>query len=225
MLHNNAALTPRLAVFILIGASLLFVLIAAAVSTEVFAQLDNDVLIFLRNAENLAQPRGPAWLEHFTQELTALGGWPLLTMLSVTLTVFFVLRGQWDFAIILPAVALGEMVMVSQMKLAFARLRPDAVPHLVEATSNSFPSGHAASAAAIYLTLGLMLANISTSKSMRLYAFITPVTLAVMIGLSRIYLGVHYPSDVFAGWCVGAAWASLIWIAAWKLTAPPSSNR
>ncbi|MEM9616646.1 MAG: phosphatase PAP2 family protein [Pseudomonadota bacterium] len=95
--------------------------------------------------------------------------------------------------------------------------RPDFIPHLIHSSSASFPSGHAASAAAVYLTFGFAIASLMARRVLRYYALGTSLLIAFLIGVSRIYLGVHCPSDVVAGWCVGAAWASAVWLVADRL--------
>lgn len=215
MLHPKGAITPRAATIVLIVALVIFAALAATAPAGRFDAAEHSFMLSLRNASDLSIPAGPAWFQYFAEQATALGGWPLLTLLSLTVIGFFLMRRQWDFALILIAVITGESVITGQLKHLFDRARPDFLPHLVEATSKSFPSGHASSAAAVYLTLGLMLANILEQKPLRIYALSCAISLATLTGLSRIYLGVHYPTDVLAGWCVGSAWASAVWLAAY----------
>ena len=218
MLHSHSALTPRAAFFILIFSLVVFAALAATAPFGAFDELERAFMTSLRAGEGLGEPLGPAWLGEFALEVTTLGGWPLLTLLSALLLGVFLLRGQGDFVGVLLAVVIGHAILVRALKALFERERPDFLEHLAHATHSSFPSGHSASAAAVYLTLGLMLANISERRSFRLYAIGGAIMVASLIGLSRIYLGVHYPTDVIAGWAVGSAWASLVWIIAWRMT-------
>ena len=114
------------------------------------------------------------------------------------------------------AVASGTLLSEG-LKLGFARPRPELAPHMVEVYSASFPSGHALLSAIAYLTLGAMLARASTKKRIKTLALMVAAMLTILVGLSRIYLGVHWPSDVLAGWALGAAWAALWWLFAWWL--------
>ncbi len=217
MLHADAAVSPRFAQLMLAGSVVVFLVLAATAPGDAFEAAERSFILSLRQADNPALLSGPGWLLYFMQNITALGGWPVLTVLSLMLAGALALQRQWYFLIILLAVVIGETVLTDMLKDLFARERPDFVPHLIEASSESFPSGHSASAAAIYLTFGLAIANVLNKEAARWYALSMSLALVFLIGLSRVYLGVHYPSDVIAGWCVGAAWASAVWLAAWRL--------
>ena len=116
-------------------------------------------------------------------------------------------------AFVIGAVA-GGAILSSLLKIAFERARPVIVTHLVGVTSPSFPSGHALNASVTYLTLGMLLAKTEQNRAVRIYLISTAILLSVLVGCSRLYLGVHWPSDVLAGWCVGSAWALICSLAA-----------
>ena len=105
-------------------------------------------------------------------------------------------------------------MLETMLKLGFARPRPELVSHLVDVTSFSFPSGHATMATITYLTLGVLLARVQERRRMKLYLLAVAILVALIVGISRVYLGVHWPTDVLAGWCVGAAWALACWLVA-----------
>ena len=113
-----------------------------------------------------------------------------------------------------PALARGDLVITNLLKDVFQRDRPPAVLHVVRAINASFPSGHAALSATVFLTLGALVAHFAERRRVRVYALTTAVILSLLVGCSRVYLGVHWPTDVLGGWCVGAAWALLWWGAA-----------
>jgi undecaprenyl-diphosphatase len=106
----------------------------------------------------------------------------------------------------------GGALLSSVLKATFNRPRPDVVAHLVQVSSASFPSGHSLISAVIYPTLGAVLASLSVQRRTKIYFILSAFVLMVLIGLSRMYLGVHYPSDVLAGWTVGLAWSLACWL-------------
>lgn len=207
-------MTPRLQQSVLGASVLIFIILALTAPGGGFEEAERALMLSLRDAENPALLRGPDWLSYFMQNITALGGWPLLTVLAVTLSGAFALTRRWPMLVILLGVMLGESIITGLLKDLFDRERPDFIPHLIYSSSASFPSGHAASAAAVYLTFGFAIANLMARKVLRYYALGAALLIAFLIGVSRVYLGVHYPTDVVAGWCIGAAWASTIWLIA-----------
>jgi undecaprenyl-diphosphatase len=170
---------------------------------------DESVLRALREADDPADPIGPIWLEEAGRDITALGGIPVLALVTFGVSGFLWLSGKthamWS---VLAAVVSGTCLSYG-LKFAFARPRPDLVPHLSQVYSSSFPSGHAMMSAVVYLTLGSLLAAVIHERRAKLYVISAAVVLTLLIGVSRVYLGVHYPTDVLAGWSVGLAWALL----------------
>lgn len=213
------ALTPRAArsMLLLSAASagvLVFVVMAAmAMRGEPFA-FDRDALLLLRSAEDPAIPVGPGWLLPAARDLTALAGTPVLTALALILIGYFAVKRRWGLIALLLAAVIGETLLAQNLKELFGRPRPDVVPHLVAASSASFPSGHSTSAAAIYLTLAALIARETKERIVRNYVYFVAVTLALIVGVSRVYLGVHYPTDVIGGLSFGAAWAAIVLVAA-----------
>lgn len=138
-------------------------------------------------------------------------------MLTVLITVYLLLDRRWQIAIFVFSSVLTGWLASTLLKILVARPRPDIVPHLVEVSDLSFPSGHAMVSAVTYLTLGALVARTQRYRSTRIFVMVAGVFLAVIIGLSRIYLGVHYPTDVFAGWCAGALWALGCWLISKRL--------
>jgi undecaprenyl-diphosphatase len=144
-------------------------------------------------------------------DITALGGTAVLTLITAGVIGFLLMDGKRGAALFVLVAVAGGSLLTTLAKLAFARPRPELVAHLVEVSSYSFPSGHAMSSAVTYLTLGALLARTQARKRIKAYLLGVAVVLTLMIGTSRVYLGVHYPSDVLAGWSLGAAWAMLCW--------------
>ena len=168
---------------------------------------DHAVLDYLRAPGDASVPVGPRWLLAVARDVSALGGVSVLTLLTLLVLGFLALHRQWRLAAVLLAATLGATVLNFEMKRFFDRARPEAAYHLVEVGNASFPSGHSMLSAATYLTLGLMLAAITSRFWTKVYFLAAAVFIVVLVGVTRIYLGVHFPTDVAAGWSLGAAWA------------------
>lgn len=173
---------------------------------------DETILLGLRHATDLATPIGPAWLTKMMSDLTALGGTTVLTLITVLVVLFLVLRGSKRTAAFVTVSVLGGWLLSTLLKLGVARPRPELVSHLVVVSDFSFPSGHAMLSAVTYLTLGALLSRMEQRRALKLFYLFTALLLTILIGCSRVYLGVHYPTDVVGGWTAGAAWASLCWL-------------
>jgi undecaprenyl-diphosphatase len=193
---------------------LIFAAMAGLVTSGNVQAFDEAVLRGLRSAADPARPAGPAWLAPFAGDLTALAGTPVLTVATIVIAGWFIVRRETSMLVILLIAVIGQTLLANGFKDLFGRPRPDIVPHLAHATGFSFPSGHSASAASIYLTLAAMVASQTRSSAVRAYVFIVAVILALIVGASRVFLGVHYPTDVIGGLGFGAAWAAIVWIAA-----------
>ncbi len=185
---------------------------------------DEGVLLMLRDPADPAMPRGPAWLTKMMVDITALGGVTVLTLLVTLVVVYLALRQKYRTALFVTASILGGWALSSAMKLGIARPRPEVVQHLVEVTDMSFPSGHAMLSAITYLTLGAMLSRLEERASLRYFFPLVAVVLTLIIGLSRIYLGVHYPTDVLGGWAAGMVWACGSWFVARRVLGSPSGR-
>ncbi len=170
---------------------------------------DRWIVSAMRDPANPGTPVGPAWLTKAMVDLTALGGGAFLTLLTLATAGYLIAarkRGTAAFVVI--AIASGGLV-VNLLKWIFVRARPDLVPHLVSVDSASFPSAHAMNSAVTYLTLGVLLSRTQKDRRLKAYLIGTALFLTLIVGFSRVYLGVHWPTDVLAGWAVGAAWAIL----------------
>lgn len=174
--------------------------------------LDETILKLLRSPQDLGTPIGPDWLTKGLTDITSLGGVTVLALLTVLSVVYLLLIRRKVTGMFLLISVFGGWMVSNGLKLGVARPRPDLVPHLVAVHDLSFPSGHAMLSAVTYLTLGLLLARMQTSRAARYYFVAIAVLLTLLIGISRVYLGVHFPTDVLGGWSAGAAWACLCWL-------------
>lgn len=187
---------------------MLFDKVASAVAEGDPVAFDRELLVFLRQPGDLATPIGPPWLHQVMIDVTALGSVALLTIITTLATGYLVARRKpWLAAFTVGAVAGGALIS-SVLKLIYARTRPDIVEHLVGIDSASFPSGHAMNSAVTFLTLAVLLARAEKSAAVRRYLVSAAIALTLLVGFSRLYLGVHWPTDVAAGWIVGGLWAA-----------------
>ena len=182
--------------------------------TRVF---DEQVLLFFRVPGHPERLRGPADMEMVVRDITALGGAAVLTLLTIGVAGFFILRRQWPALSLMLVTVVGGTILVDGLKSVFARERPTILAHLMEETSYSFPSGHSTMATVVYLSLAVMLAEFQDKRRVRIYIIASAALVAILVGVSRVVLGVHYPSDVAAGWTLGVLWAALTWIVAKRL--------
>jgi undecaprenyl-diphosphatase len=175
---------------------------------------DEAVLLMMRSPANPADPFGPPWLEELSRDCTALGGVGVLTFLTLSVAGFLALGGKSRASIFLLAAVCGGLLLSSTLKYGFDRPRPDLVPHGSYVYTASFPSGHSMMSAVTYLTLGALVARVHPRRKDKAFFILLAIFLTVLVGISRIYLGVHWPTDVLAGWAVGSSWALICWLVA-----------
>jgi undecaprenyl-diphosphatase len=195
-----------------------FLAMTEIIESESIVESERHVLLALRDPENLSDPWGPAWFEEIAAEISALGGYTILvTIVALVLVTLLLLRKRAAALFLFAALATGT-VLSQGLKFYFSRPRPDLVDHLDRTFTSSFPSGHASASMMAYLTLAAVAIRFIPRHSVRLFLLWAAFILAILIGVSRVYLGVHWPTDVLAGWFLGIAWASLCWLAAHYLS-------
>lgn len=175
---------------------------------------DTEILLAFRHAGQPDSPIGPPWLEGAVRDITALGSTSVLVLITSAVIIYLLLIRRPSTALFMFVAVAGGQVLSSLLKFEVDRPRPDLVSHLVSETSLSFPSGHAMLSAVTYLTLGSLAARFLPDRTTKVFVLALAVLITVLVGTSRVYLGVHWPSDVLAGWCAGFAWAMLCWLAA-----------
>jgi undecaprenyl-diphosphatase len=209
-------LRPLIGILLLGAAAWVFIEIADEVVEGEAIPFDETLLLAFRTTADPATPLGPLWLQEAIRDITALGGYTVLSIVTAATAAYLWLARQGRLALFILAAAAGAIICVTLLKLGFDRPRPDLVPHIMTAETPSFPSGHSTAAAAVYLMLGALLARVQRRRRLRLFFVALAATITVLVGLSRIYLGVHWPSDVVAGWTLGGGWAVACWlIATW----------
>jgi undecaprenyl-diphosphatase len=203
-----------LAVLLVISTVLGFLKIADAVTAGQTARFDESILRALRNPDDPARPVGPWWTEEVARDITALGGVTVLCLLTLVTIGFLAMARKGHAALVLLVATAGGAIVSSLLKDHFERPRPTVVPRLKVVHTSSFPSGHSMMSAVVYLTLGALLDRFVEGRRLKLYCLCVAILLTLLVGCSRVFLGVHYPSDVLGGWIAGLNWAVLCWLVA-----------
>ncbi|HUR60175.1 MAG TPA: phosphatase PAP2 family protein [Opitutaceae bacterium] len=204
---------------------LIFAVVTMVVGLRVFFEMAEDapqghylatertIMQAFRHADSHA-PIGPSWLPDTVRDLTALASAAVLILFALLILGYLLLNRQYAAAALIAVSIAGGEALNTLLKEMFVRARPDFTSHLVEVKTSSFPSGHAMAASIFYLTMGAVLSQTTKRRRQKIYITAAAVLLTLLTGLSRVYLGVHYPSDVLAGWSAGTAWAIMCWLVA-----------
>ncbi len=202
----KSLLTP-----LLVGlAAVLLGLVFASLGSEV---MEGDTRSFdmhvLRSAQSLraAHP----WLTTVMRDLSGLGSTTVLTLFTVAAAGYLVLVSARTAALLVAVSVIAGSAFISLFKTGFGRQRPDAAFADLAAPGLSFPSGHASMSAIVFLTLGALMASTRSSLPERIYILATAAVLALLVGASRVALGVHWATDVLGGWAFGTGWA-MLWL-------------
>ncbi len=200
-----------------IGGAVAFVLLALLVSAGATSGFDESILLSLRVPGMPDDPLGPHWFEEMAGDFTALGGYPLLLAFGLVALVVLLLLKKRSAALFLIASLASGSVVSTLLKQLFARPRPDLVVHADRVFTSSFPSAHAMVSTVGWLTLAAICIRFIEHRPLRRFVLAVALSIAVIVGTSRVYLGVHWPTDVLAGWAMGIAWAGLCWLVADRL--------
>jgi undecaprenyl-diphosphatase len=205
--------TRTLAAWIAVaGAPWLFLSIADEVGEGETDQIDHRLLLLFRAPGDPSDPIGPRWFEEAMRDVTALGGFTLLTVTVIVATLMLVFHDRRREALVFAVTVILAQISSEVLKAIYDRDRPSLVAHGSHVYSQSFPSGHSALAAATFFTLATVVASVESKKRTKALIYGLAITFVVTVGISRVYLGVHWPTDVLGGWALGASWALAAWV-------------
>ena len=209
-LHGLVTGEARLlaSIAIISGLILAFLRIADEMIEGEMEAFDNTILMLFRDPANLETTIGPPWVHEMVRDITSLGSFSLLGLIVIAVCVYLVLARMRAEAVVVLVSVIGGTILSTVLKMGYNRPRPD-LTTMSEQFTASFPSGHAMLSAVTFLTLGAVLSRFAPTRALRIFTIGIALVLTLLVGLSRLYMGVHYPSDVLAGWCLGAAWALL----------------
>lgn len=210
-------LVTLLLLLLVFGGTWAFVEVADEVGEQETRQIDRRVILAMREPADLSDPIGPRWVEEIGRDFTALGSNGTILLLALAGVGYLYLDRKPHAAVFVVVAVGGGMLLSNLLKELFQRPRPDLVPHGSYTLTTSFPSGHSMVSAVAYLTLGALLARLQSRRVLKVYLLGVAVVFTLLVGVSRVYLGVHWPTDVLAGWSAGAAWAILCWTVARQL--------
>ncbi len=210
--YSSREIKILLNLFILVTALLVFIYVAKEVVSGESKGFDEMTLNYLRHDGKIMEDE-QTWLTGMMIDITALGGTTIIFMITAAVVFYLLIQKQYEFMWLILIATIGGAILSFGLKELFVRERPPLIYHLLTVKSLSFPSGHAMMSSVVYLTQGALLAKVQSNKNLRVYILLVAIILVFLIGISRIYFGVHYPTDVLAGWSVGLAWASLCWLA------------
>lgn len=203
-----------IALLIVVATTWGFIEVAAEVASGDTQAFDKWVVRAMRRSDDPTTPIGPAWLQEMGRDATAFGGIAALTLCTIVVAGYLWMIRRYRIMFLLLVTTFGGLAISLLLKQTIARPRPDIVPHLSHVYTSSFPSGHSMLSAVVFLTLGSLLTTTTSKYRIKTYFLSVAILLTIVVGISRIYLGVHYPTDVLAGWMAGLVWALLGWLAA-----------
>jgi undecaprenyl-diphosphatase len=210
--RDRTELTLLIGGIVVLFLLVVFIKLASEVLAGETLSFDKKVLLALRNPADPSRPIGPPWMLSGALDITALGSATVLGLTVFAVAGFLLAQGLWRRALFVTLASSGAWFINTALKQLFQRPRPDVVPHLREVMTMSFPSGHALQSAVVYLTLGALLMHIAKRRLTKLYCISVAMLATALVGASRVYLGVHYPTDVLAGWLIGLSWALVCWM-------------
>lgn len=211
---GNRSQLVLIAVMIIVAGTWGFIELADEVIEGDTQTFDEWAVRAMRKPEAPEVPIGPTWLHEVGRDLTALGGIAILSLVTAGVGGYLLMIRKYHAFWLLVSATAGALLLSTVLKNAYDRERPSHVPHLSIVHTSSFPSGHSMMSSAVYLTLGVLLSRLVQGRGLKFYFLSLALLLAFLVGISRVYMGVHYPTDVLAGWTAGLVWALLCWLVA-----------
>lgn len=205
-------LTVLVSFALIVGGIWLTAVLADGVLEGDTQEIDLMILMALRDGEDTHNPLGPPWVEEMMRDLTSLGGTGVLSLIVLAVSVYYLIQGRYKEMLILITAVIGAYMLSYILKGLFARPRPEFIPAGEYTYTASFPSGHALLAATTYLTLGIIVAQLMPSSRLKAFVLLLAFFVMLLVGFTRMYLGVHWPTDVLAGWVIGSVWAIFCWL-------------
>ena len=218
-------LAPLAALFVAALALLGFLKLGSEMVEGETQAFDLAFLYALRRPGDPHDPIGPGWLERAAEDLTSLGSVAVLALVIAAAVGHLAITRKGRDAVTLLCATSGGLLLSNGLKRIYDRPRPDLVPDAVAHLNASFPSGHAMLSAVTYFTLATLLARAQKDPRVTAYLYTLAFAATLLIGATRVYLGLHWPSDVAAGWCIGAAWAILCRLVVDQVTPKQSAGR
>ncbi|KRE18124.1 hypothetical protein ASE63_02780 [Bosea sp. Root381] len=192
-----------------VAAAFAFLGLALFIASGRSFAFDQSLVLLFRESDDLATPIGPAWFREAMRDVTALGSFVGLGMMTITASLTLWLCRYRHLAVGLAVTVVSATIVSTGLKIAIGRERPDIVEHAALTFTASFPSGHAFLSAVTMLSIAGFVGLASRRDDIARLCIVLAWLMIVLIGVSRIYLGVHWPTDVIGGWCLGIAWSSL----------------
>lgn len=205
--------------FAVAGALWAFLVLANEIGEGETGAIDKNLILLLRVPGHPGQPLGPLWFNDAMRDVTALGGFVFLVLFTLAFVLALVFHGKRREATVMAAIAMTAQASIDILKFLYDRPRPDFMA--IQAYSASFPSGHTTESTAVFLTAATIIATLEIRSDAKILAYGVAGFVMLSVGFSRVYLGMHWPTDVLGGWVLGSAWAMLAWIALRANTQPP----
>lgn len=184
--------------------------------------LDEVMLSVFRSSSDRTNPVGSRGIEDISRNISSMGSNAVLVFVSIIVVSYLLAQGRKKASWLVVASIVGSLGISFVLKLLFDRPRPDLSVESVHVTTSSFPSGHAMVSMAVYTLFAALLARLDSRRWVKIFFLASAVLINLVIGITRLHLGTHWPTDLLAGWTIGAAWTTLCWLTAYARSHEPA---